>query len=526
MSRTEQEFKERDEQQNDNIEMGHEREKVAGEGSKGQEGPEAGNQDYKKAGVFKLILQRLKRGKKARGQDLTQMTISKSIIVLAIPVILRMTLQMIVGVVDLAMVGRLGSAAIAAVGMSNQLMWFIISATTAFSVGTTAMVARFIGAKKRDLAEEVAKQSVAITFVIATFIAILGFIFARPIFGFMIILMERADPAVLDAGQTFFRILALSFPFFFSMMVINGIMQGSGDTVTPLKVNALANVINIVGDYVLIFGVGPFPELGIAGAAIATAFSRSFAAVVGFSVLVRGNSELKIHLSKKFRFNWHLIKEVAGIGVPAAAEQLIRNSGTTIMTMIVASFGTVALAANQIVMRGISIANMPGFGFGMAATTLVGQNLGAKQPERAEESGMTANKMGVTFMVVMASLIFLGANQIAAFFTPDPDVIKLAARSMRIIAVALPFLSITLTLAGGLRGAGDTKWVMYITAIGVWFGRVGAAILLAKVIGLGFMGVWVAMGFDWFVRSMMTLGRFKTGNWKKIKLHQEQKQTA
>ncbi len=458
---------------------------------------------------------------KKNNLDLTAMNIPKSIVFLAWPVVLRMSLQMIVGIVDLAFVGSIGPAAIASVGISNNLMWFIISATTAFSVGTTALVARNIGAKDTKRAEDVARQSIAITFTVALIIGILSFIFSKQIIYLMISAQKTPDPMIIHYGTIYFQILAVSFPFFFTQMVLNGILQGSGDMKTPLKVMVFANLFNIVFDWLLIFGIGPFPKLGVAGAAISSTAARILAFGIVLYILSKGKTNFKIHWPKSFKFDWDIIRQVGNIGLPAAGEQLIRNSGTTFLAMIVAGLGTAALAANQIVIRGISIANMPAFGFSIAATTLVGQNLGAEKKERAEKAGYIAAKMASIFMLIFGIGIFALAKPISMLFTNDPDVIRLSVMALRIVSVSLPFMGIILTFAGALRGAGDTKWVMYITAMGVWGIRVALAYLLGIVFKLGFSGVWLAFALDFMGRAAMFYRRYSIGKWKEIKLRKK-----
>lgn len=457
----------------------------------------------------------------AKINELTSMNISKSVIFLAWPVVLRLAFQMIVGLVDLAFVGSLGPAAIAAVGIGNNLLWFIVSATTAFSVGTTTLVAQNVGAKDYKQAAEVSRQSIMITFLIATAITVLAFSFAQEIISLLIIGMENPDPLVLEYGITYFQITAIGFPFFFTLMVLNSILQGTGDMKTPLKIMFLINIFNIVFDYLLIFGIGPFPELGVAGAAIASTCARILAFSLTLYILLSGKSHFRINWPEKFKLDWQIIKQVAKIGLPAAGEQLVRNSGTTLLTMITATFGTQALAANLIVLRGVSIANMPAFGFNMAATTLVGQNLGAKKPDRAEKTGYTTVKMAGTFMLLFGIAIFFCAQPITMIFTSDPEVISLAVHALRVVAFSFPFLGILLAFAGSLRGAGDTTWVMIITVLGVWGTRVALAFLLAVILGIGFVGIWIAFAVDFAVRALLFYFRFRTGKWKEIKLRAE-----
>ncbi len=447
---------------------------------------------------------------------LTEMNLKKSVLILAFPVVARMSLQSLVGLVDTAMVGRIGPAAIAAVGISNQIVFFLIGIITAFSIGTTTLVAQYIGAERKRKAQEIAMQSLLITVFLSLIIGFLGFIFSREIIGFLIGRMDEADPEILNFGSTYLRIISLSTPFFFSLVLFNGIFQGAGDMKTPLFLMACTNIYNAVMDYFLIFGIGFFPELGVTGAAIATGSSRIIAAVAAFFLLLRGNSYFKIRLSRaSFRLQLPLIRDVLRIGIPAAMEHLIRSSGQTLLTILVAGLGTIPLAAHQVAMRGLSLAFMPAFGFGLAATTLVGQNLGAGFLDRARESGYTASRIAMMGMAVLGIALFALAPQFTRLFIKDELVIAQAAEALRVIALTMPFLGSTITLSGALRGAGDTRWVLYITALGVWGGRIGLSYILAFTFNLGLIGAWLGLSIDFLVRFILTTIRFGSDYWQK-----------
>lgn len=450
---------------------------------------------------------------------LTESNLRKTVIFLALPVVARMSLQMIVGLVDMMMVGTISPAAIAAVGMGNQIVFFLIGIITAFSIGTTALVARYIGAKNKKMAQEIAIQSIVITFFLSILIAILGYFTAESIIRLMISQMETLDLEVIHLGTQYLQIIALSIPFFFTLIVLNGIFQGAGDMRTPLLIMGFANIYNILMDYFLIFGIGFFPELGVQGAAIATATSRVIAFVVCLVVMIKGNRFFKLNLfNQSFTLQKNIIKEVLRIGFPAAIEQMIRSSGQTMLTMLVAGLGTTVLAANQIVMRGLSMSFMPGFGFGLAATTLVGQNLGAQQLARAEESGFIAAKISASFMSILAVLLFFFSRYFASAFTADPDVIAVSAQALKILAITLPFIGIAMSLAGALRGAGDTRWVMFLTLVGVWGCRLVLSYTLAFVFQMGFIGIWLGLSVDFIIRGLLSLARYRSGKWKYIKI--------
>jgi len=204
--------------------------------------------------------------------------------------------------------------------------------------------------------------------------------------------------------------------------------------------------------------------------------------------------------------------------VASAAEQLMRSSGQMVFTMLVAGLGPIAIAANQIIMKGMSMSFMPGFGFGLAATTLVGQNLGAGQPKRAENSGYVASKMAAVFMSIVGVLFFFFSHQIAGFFTADAAVQLAAGQNLKIMAISQPFLAYVMVLGGALRGAGDTKWVMFVTLVGTWGSRVVMGWFLGIFLGLGLRGVWIAMVLDNLIRAAMLVARFRGGYWKTIRV--------
>lgn len=450
--------------------------------------------------------------------DITKGNIKRSVLLLALPVVARMLLQMLVGLIDLAMVGRVGPAAISAVGMSNQV--FILSAAilNAFTVGTTALVARMVGARRADQAKVYARQSLLVTFSVGLIIGVILFIGAEYIMKFMMIAAKDPDPDIIRYGTTYLRIVAAAEPLTFTMVNCYAILQGAGNMKTPLYIMALANIFNVVFDYLLIFGIGIFPEMGVAGAALATSGSKNIAAILGLIYLFSRHSPIRIRLQESFRPHKERIREIMSIGLPSAGEQLVRSSSTFIMSMLVASMGPIAIAANQIIAKSMSMSFMPGIGFGHAATTLIGQNLGAKQQERAEKSGWEACRLATVLMFIVGLGFFFFSHEIASIFTDDTAVQAAAAANLKILAISQPFLAYVMVLAGALRGAGDTKFVMLVTLIGTWGSRVVVSWFLGIFLGLGLRGVWIAMVVDNLVRATMMIARYRVGKWKTIKV--------
>ena len=450
--------------------------------------------------------------------DITKGNLRRSVLLLALPVVARMFLQMLVGIVDLAMVGRVGPAAISAVGMSNQV--FILSAAilNAFTVGTTALVARMVGARQADQAKVYARQSLVVTFSVGLVIGIVLFVGAEPIMRFMMIAADDPDPDIIRYGTSYLRIVAAAEPLTFVMVNCYAILQGAGNMKAPLYIMGVANIFNVVFDYLLIFGIGIFPEMGVAGAALATSGSKNIAAVLGIVYLFSRYSPIRLSLKESFLPQKERILEIMNIGLPSAGEQLVRSSSTFISSMLVASMGPIAIAANQIIAKSMSMSFMPGIGFGHAATTLIGQNLGAKQPERAEQSGYTACKIASIFMLVVGLGFYFFSHEIAGIYTSDVAVRAAAGENLKIMAISQPFLAYVMVLAGALRGAGDTKFVMLVTLIGTWVSRVVVAWFLSIFLGLGLRGVWIAMVVDNLIRATMMVARYRAGKWKTIKV--------
>ena len=450
--------------------------------------------------------------------DLTQMPLQKSVMTLAIPAVLRMSLQTIVGVAALAIIGRLGTEAAAAVGLGNRLVFFFIGVLMALSIGTTALVARFTGAKDPGRAEEAVRQSVILAFFIGIGVALLGYLYAEDAIRIMIFLQDDLDQTVIAWGGIYLRWLSVSMVLGVFLFIANAALQGAGDMKTPLYLMVVVNVINVFLAYVLIYGYGPFPQLGITGAAIAGGVSRAIGGAAGLLVLFSGRFAAYMPWYGPYRFHVPMIRALIFVGVPAAIENLVRQSAQMIYTILIGGLGTVAIAANTFAMSAQSFSFMPGFGFSVAATSLVGQNLGAKQPDKAEQAGWESLKWSVYFMSVMGLIFFFFPRQVLAIYTNDPTVMELAVPCLRVIAISQPFLASIMVLAGGLRGAGDTRWVMYITAAGNWGIRLVFSYLLGFSLGWGLTGVWIAMGLDMILRGILTLWRFRSGKWKDIEL--------
>jgi putative MATE family efflux protein len=451
--------------------------------------------------------------------DATPRVLRQNIFRLGWPAILRLLLQSIVGVVDVIMIGKLGAAAIAAVDMANRLVFVLIGTLMALTIATTALVAQHVGAGDYKKANHIMWQSLLGGLVAASFLATVGILLSRQMLSLMMILMEEVDPFILSEGSAYLRIVFASMVFALPMMVINAVLQGLGDMKTPLFIMMITNVINVVFNYFLIFGIGFFPALGVQGAAWGTSLARLSGAIIGVIVLMRGTADIRLHRSMVvWRLDWPIIRSILKIGIPAALEQLVRQSSMIIYTGLVAGLGTVTLAANAITMNINSLSFMPGFGFGTAATTLVGQAIGAQKKDLATAYGKQTAYITAVLLAVASVFMYIWVVPIVDLYTDDPEVIRLAASALRIFILFQPLFGVFMVLAGALRGAGDTKWVMYITTIGNWGIRLLFSYYFVFVLDLGLDGFWLAMGVDIVMRTALIIWRFQTGKWRDIKV--------
>jgi len=443
--------------------------------------------------------------------------IRKNIIHLAWPAILRMFLQSIVGVVDVIMVGQLGASAIAAVDIGNRVVFVLIGTLMALSIGATALVAHYIGAGNKEEANHIMWQSLFSGFIAALIIGGLGILYSRELMGAMTFLMEENDPFILNQGSSYLNIVLASMLFGLPMMVVNAILQGIGDMKTPLFIMFISNIVNVLFNYLLIFGIGVFPALGVSGAALGSGIGRFIGFLIGITILIKGEKGIKLDLEIiEFKLDFEIIKDILIIGIPAAVEQFARQSSQIIYTAMVAGLGTATIAANAVTMNVSSLSFMPGFGFGMAATTLVGQSLGAKKKDLAENYAKQSSYLTLILMIAASVLMYIFVEPIVNLYTDDPAVINMAVSALKIFILFQPLLGLYMVLAGALKGAGDTKWVMYFTIIGNWGVRLVLSYILGLRMGIGLNGFWLAMGIEVSFRTVLIIWRFISGRWKNL----------
>lgn len=445
-----------------------------------------------------------------RSLELTQQEAKKQVIALAWPAVVEQLLVTLFGMIDMMMVGAVGPQAIAAIGLTNQPIFLALAAFQALNVGTTALVARFVGAQNISEANATIRQSLLVVGALGVVATILVYAFAEP----MVVFMGATDEA-LGYAITYLRVISLGLLPQTLGMCVTAVLRGAGDTKTPMRFNVIANVFNVVGNFLLIEGRFGMPAWGVFGAGFATTISRLIGCIMALYVVFNGRSLLHISLRDKFKPRWDLITRVFRVGLPSLLEQLLMRFGNIVFTKAVSGLGMATYAAHQIGMNIQSLSFTPGHGFGMAATSLVGRSLGEKRPDNAEKYGWETRKVGQYVAITMGLVFFFGGRYIASLYTTDPDVINISATVLKVAAFIQPFQSSQFILAGALRGAGDTRWPLISTFVGVAGIRALLAVLFINVMQLGVVGAWYALFLDQLTRSLVVYFRYNSKHWQK-----------
>lgn len=446
-------------------------------------------------------------------------SIRAEVINIAWPVLLELLLGSLFGMIDMMMLGRIGDSALAAasvsaVGMTNQPLFIGISLVQALNVGGTAMVSRYLGSNQHERISTTLKHIMLLSLLILAIpLSILGIIFTDSILNFM-----GAQADTLQAGRIYFKIIMVGYIFQSLNMSISAALRGIGETKIPMRINLKANFFNVIGNAILIYGLFGFPKLGVTGAGLSTAFSHVIASILLFSYIIKGKSVVKLNIKEHFKFDKNIVYNLIKIGVPASLEQMVLRTGILLFVKIVAGLGTVVYAAHQIALNILSLSFQPGQAFGIAASALVGRNLGAKDFSKAEAYAKETRRIGSIISTFMAVILFFFGEQLAGLYSNDPRIIKNTAMALKIIAFVQPFQSSQLILAGGLRGAGDTFWPLVGTFAGTVIIRVSLAHIFVNILGFGLAGAWIAVFVDQFVRWLFVYTRFRTGKWKYIKI--------
>lgn len=455
--------------------------------------------------VFSIIRQSL------NGElvDYTTGSIRRAVILLAIPMMLEMSMESVFALVDIYFVSHLGKHATSTVGLTESVVTIIYSLAIGVSMAATAMVARRIGEKNPAAATLAGMQAIILSIGITILVSVPGYIYADDILRLM-----GAEPEAIKAGANYTRIMMGGSLVIMLLFLINGIFRGAGDAMMAMKSLWLANICNIILCPILIRGLGPIPALGLEGAAIATTAGRSIGVAYQVYHLFNGKRLMRFSI-KLFRPHWKIIRSVINIAWPGTMQFLVGSGSWIVLASLVVQTGmSEASAGYQIAIRIVLFFILPAWGMSNAAATLVGQNLGAGKPDRAEQSVMQTAKYNAIFMGSMSLIFMFLSPLIISFFTKEVAVAGYAVNALRIIGAGFVFYGVGMVMANAFNGAGDTRTPTVINLVCFWFFQIPLAFLLAKTLGFGPVGVFIAIPVAETAISITAFVLFKKGRWK------------
>ena len=441
-------------------------------------------------------------------QDFTSGRISRAILLLSIPMVLEMVMESVFALVDIFFVSRLGPGAVATVGITESLLTIIYALAVGFAVGTTALISRRIGEKNSEGAAVGAVQAILAGIILALVIGITGAVFSKDFLRLM-----GATPDIVESGYMYTRIMLGGNIVIMLLFIINAVFRSAGDAAISMRVLWIANIINIILDPCLIFGWGPFPELGIKGAAVATNIGRGLAVCYQLFLLFRGRGRVKV-LRKHLRFNFKVMAKLVRLSLGGIGQNIIATSSWIGMVRIIAIFGSNVLAGYTIAIRIILFAMLPAWGLGNAAATLVGQNLGANKPARAERSVWLAGYANMIFLGLIALFLIINPAFFIKLFIENEQVINSGATCLRIVSYGFLFYGMGMIVIQALNGAGDTMTPTKINLFCFWMLEIPLAYLLAITIGMQEKGVYISIVVSESIMTLAGLYFFRLGKWK------------
>ena len=442
----------------------------------------------------------------------------RRVLTLALPAVGEQLLNMLVGLVDVFLVGHLSlqaaaqlgygsAAALAGVGLGGYVIWIVTTLFMAVGAGATALVARATGANDPATVQRATQQAL----ILGLAMGVVAGIFCWFGAGWSMELFKAA-PDVAPLGAQFLQIAAWTMPLSGLLFVGNAVLRGVGNTTTPLLLMLAVNGLNIVLALLLVNGVGGLPVLGVAGSGWAAAAGRGLGGVLVLLVLMRQHSAVRLRSWP--RLDWDMLRRILRIGVPTGGEQFVFQAALVLFSRQITGLGTIAYAAHNTVITIESVSFLPGFGFAVAATTLVGQTLGAKDQAEARASTREAVLQAVVFMGVMGLLFISVPHLLMRLLVNDPAVVAAGANSLRIVGLIQPLLAANFVFSGGLRGAGDTRFPLLIKIISPWLVRLPLAFFLIPWLGL--TGAWIAVSTDLALQGVLSWWRFRGNAWERI----------
>ncbi len=433
---------------------------------------------------------------------------ARSILLLAIPMVLEMLMQSVFELADAYFVGQLGATALGAVGAGASLIILVFAVGFGLAMGVTAMVARRIGEQDPKGASTVAMQAIIVCAVVSIPLAIPGLFFAPEL-----LRLIQAPESIIEAGSAYTAILFGSNGVILLLFMINGIFRGAGDAVLALKALAVANALNIALDPLLIFGWGPIPAMGVTGAAVATAIGRGVGVGYQLYLLFGGRGRISLKLSQA-RVLWPIIRRFIGLSAPAMLQMFIATASWMAIFAFVGAFGEEAAAGYTVAVRILVFALLPAWGMGNAAATLVGQNLGARQPDRAERSVWITSFANMVFLGAVALVMYFSAEHLVHIFTREANVVAIGASCLRIISYSYVLFAFGMVMTQAFNGAGDMWTPTWINFFCSWLVQLPLAYFLAFPLDIGVQGIFAAIAAAQGLLAIVGIVVFRSGRWK------------
>ncbi len=444
-----------------------------------------------------------------KAKTFTDGSIFKALIALSIPVVFSNILQSAYQLVDTFWVGRLGAQAVAAVSLSFPIIFLMFAVGGGLTIAGSIMVAQSIGAKEIKRANHIAGQTLLMILAIVIPLTIIGISISGPLMKFM-----GADANVLPLATNYLQVSFIGLIFVFGFFAFQALLRGVGDVKTPIYIVLGTVILNSILDPLFIFGYGPIPGFGVAGAAGATVLTQAIATIIGLFILFSGKYGIHLKLNE-FKPDKELIMKMFKLGLPASIEQSMRALGFTVMTILVAGFGTSVIASYGIGTRILSFVIIPAIGLSMATSTIVAQNIGAGKLRRAEQTANLSAIIGFVSLTIIGVLAFVFAENIASvFITGDPHALEGSVTFVKVMALTFGFIGMQLSLAGAFQGSGNTFASMILTVISVWVLQFPIAYILSHTSGFNEFGVWIAFPVANIIMAIVTILWFKSGSWK------------
>ena len=442
--------------------------------------------------------------------DYTQIKIGKAIFLLAVPMILELIMESTFAVVDIYFVGSLGASAVATVGLTETYLFLLYSIAMGLATGVTAIVARRIGEKDKEKASVTATQAIFIAILASIPFMIAGIFFSKDLLALM-----GGDAWTIEYGYKYTQWMLGGNVVIVLLFVINAIFRGAGDAAIAMRVLWIGNGINIILDPVLIFGLGPFPEMGIEGAAVATNIGRGVAVLIQFWVLFKGGKHIKA-LRSHLHFNREVILKIIRTSLGGIGQMIVAMTSWIFIMRIISEFGSQAVAGATIAIRIMMFTMMPAWGMSNAAATLVGQNLGAKQPDRAERSVWITGFWNMLFLICVAVVYFFYSNSLVGIFTDDAGVIAVGGMWLKIVSYSYFIYGWWMVSVQAFNGAGDTITPTKINLVFFWLIQIPLSYFMSKILAMEVPGVFWAIFISETSVGLFTLWLFTKGKWKKV----------